>query len=668
MKKIIYSLISVFLSASLMSCTDDFESKNTNPNKLYKIDGQYIFPGTMLNTMNWIGELNYLVLMNQSRYLVVQAYQNPVQDETTLNYKHCYVEIVRDLTAMENDYTNKPGFENRLGMIKTWKAYVYYIMVSLYGGVPMSDALLTSENKTSYKYDTEEDVYRQILSLLKSATYLFNPNSSYKTDFFTSDPVFGGKSDITKWRKFSNTMMLNVAMNVQNLNIDLSKEYATLAMSHEDWMISSLADIVQPSWGTNLTYDGSYYNAKILTVANQSGLNLTTYPGLSEYFATYLFSFKDPRISVFVEKSNSMAGASDKPFLTKDTITRPHVCTSAACSDYVLHNRGADAYKYRDSIIISYTVPYVPLSDLVSLASSWEAELVKGSTNSHYVDPLSLYLNKYNPSYLKKDFMQVNAKVVFLSWADACFLKAEAKIIFGLGNSDAKSYYTDGINASFLQYGLTASTYLSQNGVAWNTSAVGYADRRNLYTAKIIGEGGDNAHLEQIYKQRYIADFMNCLEGWNLERRTRVMNFPPLFVNSQLSSYGANYTYNYFERYMYPSSEKTLNSTEYTIAVQNLMKVTPRPISANSGDNCFTSLGFSKKIPGIETADSRYIGNKRIIFNNPYFKKMYGKTYEEILSNAKTLTGETVESKALLKAYQIDTKTIVKVNHYLIQQ
>jgi hypothetical protein len=666
MKKIIYILVSTIMLGSFYSCTDGFESKNTDPNKIYTINAQYIFPGTMLKTMNWIGELNFNVLMNQSRYLTVQAFQGPTQDESSTNYKHCYVEIIRDLTSIEEDYTDKPGYENRLGMVKTWKAYVYYMMVSLYGGIPMSDALLTSETKTTYKYDAEEEVYRQILKLLNASTVLFNPQTQYSSDFLQMDPVFGGKSDVNKWRKFANTMMLNVAMNVQNLNNDLAKEYATLAMAHEDWMISSVAEIVQPTWGTNTTYDVSYYYTRLLKGVEQNGIQQTTYPGMGEYLATYLFSFNDPRIGAFFETSNSMGTAVDKPFLTKDTLSRPHICTKAACLDYVIHKNGADAAKYRDSIIVSYTVPYVPLTDLVVMATSWEADYIPGSTTLRYSDPLT-YASKFNPSYLKKDFLKKDAKLVFLNWSDACFLKAEAKILFGLGVNDAQTYYNQGVSASFAQYGLTGTaTYLAHAGVTWNTSFVGYPDRRNLYHAQIMGKGGDDAHLEQIYKQRYIADFMNCLEGWNLERRTRVMNFPPLFATGQSSAYGSNSTYNYFERYMYPLNELSLNNSEYFIAINNLSKVSPLFNTANSGNNCYTSLGFSKKIPNIETADARYIGNKKIIFNYQYFQNFYGITYEDLVLNAVKQTGEINETNALLKAYQLDTKTIVKLKHYLI--
>ncbi len=80
--------------------------------------------------------------------------------------------------------------------------------------------------------------------------------------------------------------------------------------------------------------------------------------------------------------------------------------------------------------------------------------------------------------------------------------------------------------------GIGASDYYEQDGVKWNTNGEGMYDYQGIYKVEVNGEGGDENHLEQIWKQRYLADFFNGHAAWTLERRTRVMNYPPYFYAS----------------------------------------------------------------------------------------------------------------------------------------
>src|SRR5690606_14974115 len=101
-----------------------------------------------------------------------------------------YVGIIRDLVNLETEYTGKEGFENRLAIVKTWKSYMYYMLASMYGSIPMSDAIATEQNKREYKYDSEEEVYRQILTDLAEAGSLYKIASPATGDYLRRDPVF----------------------------------------------------------------------------------------------------------------------------------------------------------------------------------------------------------------------------------------------------------------------------------------------------------------------------------------------------------------------------------------------------------------------------------------------------------------------------------------------
>jgi len=657
MKKISYLLLSALIAIGIYSCTDDFEETNTNKHKFYSVDLNNVFPGTVSRTMKLIAEANYNKLLNFSRYAVVQFATNPSQETGDSYFKQFYVDIIRDMELLDREYTGKEGFENRLAIVKTWKSYVYYMMASMYGSVPMSDAITNgNENKRSYKYDTEAEIYTQILDMLKEAGELYDLSSPYTNDILNPDPIFGGATydacDLSKWQKFTHTLRLNVAMHVQNLLPELSRQHALEVMQDNSKLISSIDDMVKLQWGTDKDLSSSYYYTRF--IKGNTSFSESLYPALHEYFAIYLFSYNDPRIEAYSRKGNEMASASTKPFLYTDTITRPHDCgTRAKCPDYLAHRADGFNDLRRDSILVDYSMPYVPFVELNSLAFGWEFAMIPGR-DYRYSDPLMKKNSVYNYSFVQLDFVKENAAMVLLNWADACFLKAEAELLYG-SDANAKQFYEDGIKASFAQYGMSAKVdeYMIQDGVKWNTDGKGFADRRLLYRANINGEGGVENHLEQVYKQRYIADFFNGLEGWNLERRTRALRFPPFFANGGASNVdGYNPVYNYFtERFIYPLVEQSKNKDAYYKGIENLRTESPFFQEFRWGDNVYTSLGFAKLNPDLDYAKAEYMGNKQITVNCEYFNKKYGTTYEEVVVTAKEMSGETNENKALTKAF-----------------
>jgi hypothetical protein len=665
MKKITYILTFITLCVAFQSCTKDFEEINTNKNKVYNVEVNDIFAGTVSRTMRLIQDLNYNKLINFSRYAVVGFATNPSQDIGDNYFNQFYVGIIRDVLKMEKEYEGKPEFANRLAMVKTWKSYLFYMMASIYGSVPMSQALADSDqSKREYTYDTELEIYTQILKDLKDAGALYNVSSAYPNDLLMRDPVFGGsafgKSDISKWQKFTNTLRLNVALHAQNLSMDLARTHATEAMADDSKLISSLADMVKLQWGSDESMSASYYYTRF--IKNATNFSEMTYPALGEYFAIYLFSYKDPRLGAYSLKGNQLSPIKVKPFLYTDTLTRKHLnfCTKTECPNFTLHQADGLNSLRSDSVLVDYSMPYVPLPELNSLAAGWEWAFIPGK-DFRYSDPLASRNSPYNLSFVNTEFVKENASMVLLNWADSYFLKAEAEMLFG-SEAKAMQNYESGVRASFAQYGLGgAEEYLAQNGVKWNTDGKGYADRRLLYRANIRGKGGRDNHLEQIYKQRYIADYLNALEGWNLERRTRVLRFPPFFANGGASDVeGYNSAYNYWtERFVYPIVEQSKNREAYYKGIENLKAVSPFYRGDRWGDNVYTTLGFAKLNPDLIFAEQLYGGTKRIRPNCEYFNKKYGKTYEEVLATAKSMTGEPNDNLALTKAFDYSFRQLL---------
>ena len=323
---IIPGMIALGCMAFPTACTDDFEEVNTNPNKIYKVDLGDVWSGTVKRSMDFFSEVNYNRLFNFSRSIIVQYSTNPSQDTGDSYFKKFYVEIMRDLVALERRYSENPeDFGTRLAIIKTWKSYCYYMMASLYGPVPMSDAISDgSDNKRYYAYDSEKEIYTAILKDLDEAYVLFENGSS--TEALEMDPVYGeggsGAPDLGKWKKFANSLRLNVAMHVRNLDEELARENALDALGRD--LFTSNDDNVNLRYGTMLENSSSWYYQRF--IYNQTSFSQSQYPAMSEYLYIYLASFKDPRLEAMFLKSNAKnPSSSSNMYVYSDTITRPHV-------------------------------------------------------------------------------------------------------------------------------------------------------------------------------------------------------------------------------------------------------------------------------------------------------------------------------------------------------
>lgn len=661
----------LFGATAFTGCIDDFEEINSDPNKMYEVTLQSIFPGTVYRTMNVISELNLNRMMSYSRYVTIGYAQKEWGETGDGLYRQFYVDILRDLSDLEKKYENDANAKNSKATVKTWKAFVYYQMLSLWGPVGLSDAGLNTQDKLSFKYDSEESAYFQILTMLDVAIDSFDP---YAVDKLVKDPVYGD-GDITKWRKFANTLRLEIAMNLQNISEEKAREYATKSMEHEDWIFSSLDDALVLTYGTTDASDGSLYYTRLY----KDGIlkdNWGNIPSLNEYFATYLFSYNDPRMQVFFHESNHIE-PNAVPYRMPDILTRPHDCAVNKCGGDILAQHlqdMMDGKELRDSLRVEYSIDYVPTADGPGGRKpfGWEAPYDKTdpSGNRRIPDPLSMPNERSNRCYIKEKYYAINLSLPLLRWADACFLCAEAKVKFNLGAKSAQEYYEAGILASFAENGIQdkAGDYMSQDGIKWNTTGKGFYDTRKLFQASIKGEGGDENHLEQIYKQRYFADFLDGLSAWRMERRTRALDFPPFFHNgTEAYEEGGDKDYAFPERVYFPDVERRTNGEAYYEAISILQANSPAPNEGRWGDNVYTLLHFAKPIPNLEQRIAEYRNIQYVAFNMEIQEKKYGMNYEEFVETAKKKTGIKDDDEAALdKAFNFKVSEVIRT--YIVEQ
>lgn len=134
-------------------------------------------------------------------------------------------------------------------------------------------------------------------------------------------------------------------------------------------------------------------------------------------------------------------------------------------------------------------------------------------------------------------FVAATAPGVLMSYAELQFIKAEFAYKGITAAGDAATNYTNGITASFGQYGLTVPTaYLTANALKTGTDA---------YT--------------QIMDQKWIALFGQGVEAWTEYRRTGLPALQPAVINTNGGIIPT--------RLPYPGSEESLNAVNFNEAL-----------------------------------------------------------------------------------------------------
>lgn len=610
------------LSMSFGSCTDDFDDTNRNPNKLYETKFAFTFPGVVYNSMKTLQETNYRYVVSLARYNVHWFQQGDTEDFNKL--LEFYTKSLKDLKKLENTYTGVEGQTNTLGTVLTWKCYLYYHMVTTWGAIPMSDAN-QDEVQTDYKYDSQEEIYKYLLTTLDNVVAGFDVNG----DQLNSDPVFDG--DIAQWRKFANTLRLQIALTIQNSDPTLAEEHIRKAFKDENAGYILDKDAVF-QFGTDLSNDASWvYNAYTQQFDNGTNSGWTTYGAMSHNFYLYMKSYDDPRITKFTQPAEGKTRA----ILANDTLTK---------------NNSQYPNDLTDSIIVRYRIPYYArLDNKQNAPAGWRIGIDPNSDRGEeYRSPTGNVTKGTNDCIVSYDFMKADAIMPLFTQAEVNFMKAEVALKYpGVLTGSAQQYYEDGIRASMNYWGISTAdinAYMQRDGIKWDTDGKGVWEFRGLYKADINGHGGDEAHLEQIYKQWYIADFFNGFAGWILERRTRAMNYQPHFYNGTVSIQGSNGICDWMmERLLYPQNEKSANYDEYIKACQLLQKESPDGNTVRDGDNFFTMLRFAKKrtgytiedwVKGEVTVSGDYL-NAEIHYHSDFLMHPYGTTHDEVLKTLK---------------------------------
>ncbi len=202
-------------------------------------------------------------------------------------------EIIKRSQDLEDIYKN-----NYFAVATTLKSLLYHNLVDIFGDIPMSEACKGEEGIYTPKFDTQKEVYHNIIALLDEA------NSKYDTSVgllysSSGEMLYGttksGGASIELWQKFTNSLRARVLLRVLDVpefnakaelkNMFDNPDKYPMFESNEDAALLSISGIAPEL--PPLTRPADF----------------TLYAVYSEFFIDHLNNWEDPRRAVFANQT-----------------------------------------------------------------------------------------------------------------------------------------------------------------------------------------------------------------------------------------------------------------------------------------------------------------------------------------------------------------------------
>lgn len=137
-----------------------------------------------------------------------------------------------------NQTQDDPQMANITAQARIWKVFLLHRITDAWGDVPYSEAFAGLEGNTAPAYDSQESIYRTMLGTLESAVQNLDP--SIQGDRYRlgeGDLLFN--DDLTKWRRFANSLRLRLAMRVAEAAPSLAQQHVQAVTQNGELMQSN---------------------------------------------------------------------------------------------------------------------------------------------------------------------------------------------------------------------------------------------------------------------------------------------------------------------------------------------------------------------------------------------------------------------------------------------
>ena len=415
----------------------------------------------------------------------------------------------RDISIALQNWEGDDRFATDYQMARIVKAYIFHRLTDLYGDIPYSEAVCGIDYP---KYDTQEAIYADLLKELNEAQTALD--GAAPAELGSKDIYFN--SDLTKWRKFANSLMLRIAMRMSKVDEASSRQWVKTAVDNGIIMSNEDNAMLQHPNGS-VADDSSEPYGKIFSDTDAGAFFL------AEYFVNLLKSTNDPRLALIAT-----------------------VCSTDPRTKY-----SAEGYDYGNND------PAIQMG----MPSGYDNEDGPFDISQ---DPNYPGDDKYRTTYStvnRNTYSDPTAPTFIVTYAENCFLLAEAAYRGWLDGTSAsgtaQSYYEEGVRAAMKQFSQFPNATSLYNTYLTDAAIDQYLAENPFDQSRA---------LEQINTQYYINTFCDAYETFANWRRSGYPVLTP--VNKDYPNNATNGTIP--RRFTYLTTESTVNTTNYQEAVARL--------------------------------------------------------------------------------------------------
>ena len=549
---------SLIVSIVLYSCTKGFDKANTDPNTFpgSVVDPSFLLPGVYKSSVLDPGMHERMTQLTNDIFAQYSAnegfstQQGKTNDEwITDYYTNYHTRFIASLNLAIRLGKAKPYPTNDMQIARIWRCWVYARTTDIFGDIPYFKAADGSGENAPY--DKQELIYKDMLKELKEAAAGLsgsNPKQQPGQDYVYYD-------DISKWKKFANSLRLRLAMRITQADAATAKQNAEEAIAGGIMTDPSDACLVSSSdvafgWGN--AYQYTYYYGWGSEGMSRSMENLLTGLG-GQPFAN------PPAGAIFDDPGFSLAAVENTydPNKNKFKIGVPSK----------VDPRGPIYFEPSTVASGASTAAVIAGSPgaTVNTTGRWHGTPAGLSSTAAGKQQYSIS----NQARMGSRFLVPDRPYEVMTYHEVCFLVAEAaQRGWTVGGGNTKQWYEKGITASMKWHGVpdaTITAYLASNDENTYGTTVNFTFNSGK---TFLGKTVDDP-MSKIITQKYIGIFPDG--GWEAWADHRRLHLPvlipfaapdPTAVTASDGGPG-----NFVKRITYPSKEALNNKTFYIQAV-----------------------------------------------------------------------------------------------------
>jgi hypothetical protein len=306
MKKYIKNIILATFSISLLvSCQTELDTFNDNPNDPSTSNPSLLIAAMELSTfqthtsgvMRNAGIFTQHLQGTNIGQLGAVGLYTVTEGDVNNEWNTIYQTTLMNGHILNRDFATDFPYYNGIGQILSAINLCY--VTDMWGDVPYDEAFLAAQGNKTPKYNTQQEIYQRIQTLLdKAIVNLSQPEANNEEVPTNDDFIFGG--DTEKWTKVAYVLKARYALRLTA--VDANAAQKALDFITQSGMTSSDDANTYFLGGANSFNQWYAYNVQ-----------RRNYMKMGKYFVDYLVTNNDPRLPFMVGKNTTGGYSGNAP-------------------------------------------------------------------------------------------------------------------------------------------------------------------------------------------------------------------------------------------------------------------------------------------------------------------------------------------------------------------